>query len=357
MLALASAALLVCVAAAAPAQEAPGEPRPAPDEEPLFSIGSPIGPLEYRAARGFRFGDTGLNLGGFTTFEFDRNEGEKANFEIDAVSLLALFQPVDWLRAFSEIEIGDLMAYEWEGGPPESDVNVEAKRLYGDLLFRESLNLRYGKFQTPVGRWNLVPAEPFVWTAIEPAFTELAFEEHVTGPSLFGSFHPAAGSLDYWVYGQVHDGLDTESSPDPADYTVGGRVEFGSAVRDWSLGASLLSVKVDGDWSHLGGLDGEWQIDRLRLTGELTVGLGDVGERQLVDVYLQGVYRLAGGFHLVGRYERFDPGGSRDDAHIFDVGAAWIPFPFLHLKATYRLTDEQSEEVRRGINASISVVF
>jgi len=41
----------------------------AEDARAVFSLG----PLDYRAARGIRFGDSGLTLGGFATFELSRD--------------------------------------------------------------------------------------------------------------------------------------------------------------------------------------------------------------------------------------------------------------------------------------------
>lgn len=349
---------LVCgPLAAARAQDTAAAPEPSPDESPVFSIDSPIGRFAYRAGRGLQFGDTGLTVGGFTSLEFDREEGRSGELEIDGVNFLVLLQPVDFFRGFAEIEVEEVFSVQTDGDGPDSHANVEAKRLYGDLLFAEAATLRVGKFQTPVGRWNLVPAEPFVWTAIEPVLTEVVFDEHQTGAALTGSFHPGDGTLDYWVYGQAVDPLDPDSDPEPGDHSVGGRLEFGRALEGWSVGASTLATEKNGDWSYLGGLDAEWQIGRLGLTSEFVVQEGEVEDRDVWAVYLQGVFELVPTLYAVGRYEHFDPSGSRDDSNLFDLGGAWIPVPWIHFRASYRFADEQTDEVRRGVSASISVVF
>lgn len=358
--AVAALALLLALATGphpALAQDPVESPEPSPDETPLFSFDSPLGPFAYRAGRGLQFGDTGLNIGGFTSIELDRQEGRSGELEIDGINFLVLLQPWDFFRGFAEIEVSEVFSLETDGDGPESDPNVEAKRLYGDLLFAEPANLRFGKFQTPIGRWNLVPAEPFVWTAIEPVLAEIVFDEHQTGAALFGSFHPGDGTFDYWVYGQTIDPLDPDSDPDPADHSAGGRVQFGRSLDGWSLGASFLSTEKDGDWSHLGGLDAEWQIGRLGLTSEFVIQEGDIEDRDVWAVYLQGVFEVVPTLYAVGRYEHFDPSGWDDDSNVFDLGAAWIPVPWVHFRASYRLTDEQTDEIRRGVSASISVVF
>jgi hypothetical protein len=327
-------------------------------EQPLFSIGSPIGPFEYAPGRGLRVGNTGLNIGGFTTVEFDKEESEHGELEVDALSLLVLFEPNQYIRGFAELEIGELLAWETQRNSVDVDVQFEIERLYFDLRVGDPLNLRMGKFQTPIGRWNLVPAEPFVWTAEEPAFVEVMFDEHTTGGSLLGSTAAGGGTLDYWVYSAFFDPLYSEEDPETADHSVGGRLQYGQGVANsWSVGSSFLATEINADWSFLGGVDAEVRWERLLLTSEFMMQQGRIADRDLWDFYVQGVLEVVPTFHLVGRYEHHDPSGRMEDADIGDVGFAWIPKPWIHFKATYRFTDKQTEEVRRGVSASFSLVF
>jgi hypothetical protein len=326
-------------------------------EDPLFEVDTPVGPLSYALGRGLSVGNTGLHVGGFTTLELDREDGKPGELELDALNFLVLLEPNDYVRAFMELEIGDLFVWKTNSRDVDSNPTSQFKRLYMDLIISEALVLRGGKFQTPIGRWNLVPAEPFVWTAEAPAFFEVAFEEHQTGGSVQGSTHPFGGTLDYWVYGQFIKALDPEGDPEPADHSVGGRLQFGRAVQQWSVGTSFLATEIGGQWSYLGGIDAELRFGPLLLTSEAMVEQGAIGERDLWDYYVQGVLDVFPTFHLVARYERIDRKGRSEDAHIGDFGIAWIPKPYIHLRTSYRVTDKQTEEVRRGLSVSLSFIF
>ena len=333
-----------------------------PTDEPLFSVDSPVGAIEYVAGRGLHLGDTGLTIGAFTTLEIDREEGKPASIELDGVNLLGLFEPLPWLRGFAEVEVGHILSIQTDGDV-DSDVQVDVERLYGDLVYRDALNARFGKFQTPIGRWNLVPAEPFVWTASEPVLVETAFDEHQTGGALFGSFFPGSDTLGYWLYGQFLDPLDPSDDPPPSDYSVGGRLEYGGAIEDWSLGGSFLAFERNDEWSYLGGLDGLLRIGGLELQSEFVIVEGDQPERDQWGIYVQAVHGL-GGLHpglrnvyAVGRYEHFAPSGWSQDSDIFDLGVAWLPVQFLNLKLGYRFATHESDQVRRGLTASVSVLF
>lgn len=274
---------------------------------------------------------------------------------------LVLWEPLDSARAFAELEIGPVFTWEPSTGELSSDPEFSIERLYGEVSGGDALNVRIGKFQTPVGIWNLVPAEPFTWTATNPVVVEEAFAEHQTGAALFGSLYPGGSTVEYSVYGQFLDPLHPdEESP---DRSVGGRLRLSGARSDRSVGASFLASKLDGRWNRLFGLDAFWSRGPLEVQGELAIVRGDVPGRNLQGVYLQAAYHLGArvaclrGLRLVGRYERFDPAGSAGPSHIGNLGVTWMPRPVLHLKVGGQLVDEPSERAPRGVFASVSVVF
>lgn len=361
--ALVAASFAFALPGSAAAQYAIPEPG---SDLPFFSLDSPIGAIEYVSARGLRVGDTGLTLGGFASLELDRQEGGPALFEIDGVNFLVLYEPFDFLRGFAEIELGRLLSVQTDRDGVRSDPDAEIERLYGDLSPNDAMNLRIGKFLTPVGRWNLVPAEPFVWTANEPEIVETAFDEHQTGGAFFGSVYPGSHNVSYWLYGQFMDPLDPSDDPLPSHRSLGGRLEFGDALGNWSIGASVLASEKNDDWSYLGGLDALLQLGPVELMSEFDIREDTRPKDDSEDlwgVYLQGVVdvgRLVSplrGLYAVGRYEHYDANDPLEDADLWDVGLTWLPVPWVNIKATYRFTDHPTEDVRRGLSASFSIVF
>ncbi len=342
---------------AAPAS-AVAAPESNADDRPAFSIG----PLEYRPARGFRFGDSGLTLGGFTTFELERPDGEPAEIALDGINFLALYEPVDSFRVFGELEVGDLASWETSGGPVESSPDANFERLYAEYSHSDAFNVRVGKFLTPVGQWNLAPAEPFVWTPTQPAILEFGLDEHQTGVEVFGSLYREKRVVRYWVYGQVVDAFDVESDELPAERSAGARLEVGDARGVWTLGGSLLASKLGGAWTTTGGVDAKWRGERLELSSELLFSGGDIPGRDLWGAFVEAAYPLdrlspkLAKLYLVGRVEHFDPDGA-EAVQLLDFGLTWLPKEWLNLKAGYRAAIHDQADASDGVKITISVIF
>ena len=337
-----------------------------PQPEPPTSAGDAtysLGAIDYRPARGIRFGDSGLTIGGFATFEFAALEDAADQFALDGPNFLMLYEPIDKLRFFAEVEVGDLFTWV-PGDAVESDATATFERLYAEYSVSDALSFRFGKFQTPVGHWNLAPAEPFVWTPTQPVTLESGLgEESLTGATIFGSFYPKKRVVNYWVFGQFTDSFDLESDEDSQDRAVGGRIEYGEAQGAWLVGSSLLASAKRGRWSTLVGVDAKLRVgERLELSSELAVSSGDIPGRDFLGVFLEAAYPLdalspvLAKVYAVGRIEHFDPSPGTD-AQIADVGFTWLPKEWLVLKASYRFSTHDVPQVERGLLLTMSVLF
>ncbi|HEU4427685.1 MAG TPA: hypothetical protein VFT98_02935 [Myxococcota bacterium] len=366
-LGVALAAALAGTAAFAEQEPEPPATEPAAAEEAAAAASAKPAysflPLDYTPARGVTFGSSGLTIGGFSTFELERPDREETELALDSVNFLVLYEPVDSLRFFGELEVGDLFSWESGSEEVESDPNAFFERLYAEYGASDALNFRFGKFQTPVGRWNLTPAEPFTWLATGPAIVEEGFDEHQTGVAIHGSFYPEKRVVSYWVYGQVIDAFDAESDDDPADRSVGGRLEYGDARGAWSFGASLLGSKKDGEWAATGGVDAKLRIgERLELSSEALVSGGDVPGRDYWGAFVEAAYPLdqlspkLAKLYLVGRVEHFDLSGA-EAVQLVDFGLTWLPKDWLNLKVGYRAAIENAGDLNDGLKLSFSVLF
>lgn len=349
-------AALVLIVSPARADEPPRPEVPQPEVAPIPLLDTPVGDLAYHPGRGFRLGDTGLTLGGFATLGADRREGNRGRVRLDAFDLFLFLDPTPYLHLFSDLSFDHVLELDDKGNSGALQTETTVQRLYGDYNWNDQLNVRIGKFLTPVGRWNQVPAEPLVWTASRPVVTDRPFATHTAGGALYGSVFPGGGSLSYTVYGQFFESFADRTQAHPADESGGVRFDY-SSLAGWSVGASYIAFDRKEHWNHLGGVDGLWQRGRFELSGEFLAGQGDPDAKRVVGLYLQGVAELVARIYAVGRYEYYDPSPADPALNMFDFGLAWRPVSFLIFKADYRVQDRTSSLVPAGFQASASILF
>jgi hypothetical protein len=348
-------ALALGLAAVAAAAEAPSVS--SPDEVAAIALPSPVGALTYTPGRGLHLGDTHLTLGGYSNVNLTRDEGGPANLALDDLSLFVTWDPLPRIHLFSELEFEDLVEVDDHGNGGTNAWDFIAERLYGDFTLTDQVGFRVGKFLTPVGRWNVIHAQPLVWTTSRPLATLLPFDPHTTGAMLYGSAPAPAGGLGYSLYGQFTDQLDPSVEPQLAQRSGGARLEY-TAWPGWSVGASYLAflarqrrgLPID-RWEHLAGLDALYRRGPLEVMGEFA------WERDQWGLYLQASLEVLPHIFAVGRYEYFDQPAPFPAVHIGVAGIDWAPRPYLLFKSEYLFSDHRAEESPPGFKSSVAVLF
>jgi len=162
-----------------------GRPRPAWLIAALALAGSVLAAAPargYELGMGYPLPWLGIVAGGYATLRAGDLEDISGKAALEDLSLF-LSGPIRprW-RYFTELELGDPVVWQ-DGGPTIADGEFHVERLYLDHNLTPRTTLRLGKFLTPVGRWNLIHAEPLVWSIFRPLTTASAFPRNAN-PSL-----------------------------------------------------------------------------------------------------------------------------------------------------------------------------
>ena len=343
---LAAVVFFTCASPAAPADTYPS----GAEKPPVVSLPTPIGEVAYTPGRGLHVGDTRLTLAGYGSVNLLHDEGGPTTARVENVDLFVIWDPVSRVHLFSEIDMVD------QESPREERRTFLTDRLFGDFSGFDWLNLRVGKFLTPVGRWNVIHARPLVWTTSRPLVTRLPFDPYVTGAMLFGSRYPRAGTLTYSLYGQFTNNFDVEPAPQPQDRAVGGRLEYAS-LGGWSVAGSYLAFTDAGRWRHLTGLDTLWRRGPFELWGEFAFQEPARGPGRQWGLYVQPVMEVVRRVYLIARYEYYDQPAPERAVNIGVLGLAYKPWPFVVLKGEYLFADRRAEESPPGVKSSFTVLF
>lgn len=295
----------------------------------------------YRPGGGYRFGDSGLALGGYATADGEWLE-HKNHYSSVAANLFVFYSPVSFARLFADLEIPT-------GG---------FERVHLEASLNDAVNLRVGKLLTPFGRWNVSHIEPLVWTASEPLLVETVFDDTVSGAMLHGTLFPSGGALSYSVYGSLFEPINADSDEAVAERLAGGHLEWAS-LYGWTVGASWVASQLDdGHWNNLAGVDWLWQPNpRFELSGEILAGRGSRHPDTLSGGYIQAAIETFPKLHAVFRYEHFAPENASQTVNLYDAGLAWVPLSFLRVKLDYLHTDRTVSPAEPGVRASLSFLF
>ncbi|MCC7411124.1 MAG: hypothetical protein IT495_05785 [Gammaproteobacteria bacterium] len=316
--------------------------------------------------------DRRLQLGGYLTLRFRDLDGEQARFDLRDASLFVNWKPAERWLVFSELELENAITVDDDRGVDVGDAEAALERLYVEYGARSWLNLRAGKFLTPVGRWNQLHADPLVWTVSRPLVTTLAFANQATGVAAHGVIPVQGGnSIDYIIYVDDSQALDpaaekgaTEDIALPGfsnvfDNAAGAQLRYHFWGDQAELGISYANVDIRDrrERNHLTGVDGRVRWHGAEFTSELVYRASEGREESEWGAYAQVVVPVVDHVFGVFRYERYDGSRSYTRVRVATLGLAWRPRSPLVFKLEYRTGDDNERVAPSGVLASFGIMF
>jgi len=314
---------------------------------------------DYHLGQGLRLGDSGLTLGGYGSARYEILHDRKPQFTLSALSFFLSWDTGTRVRFFSELKFEDVTLTKSQQAFNRRSNSFEIERLYADVYLSEIATLRVGKFLTPIGRWNLIHADPLVWTTSRPLITFLSFAPNTAGGMLYGSLSPLGKDLDYSLYLEVTDDPDADQSEGPFNEVAGVHVSTHWGLAEWGVSyAHFVREAERNREQHLFGADFFWTQNHIEVTGEFLYRVGkNAGEGNEWGLFAQGVVPLTTKLFVVGRYEYFDPRGPFSGMHLWVAGLAFRPLSPLVIRAEYNLAHGNSARVPQGFSASVALLF
>lgn len=327
----------------------------------------------YYLGQGLYFPQQALRVGGYADIHFYGLDNRRSALSVEDLSLFLTKDIGTHWKLFAETELGDALIVNSQHASTH-DVNIDFERLYADYRANGAVTLRFGKFLTPIGQWNLVHADPLVWTVSRPLTTTSAFSRHAAGAMMYGTVTVHNDDLDYWLFADDSKALAFPRSHDLAftDYgasstlrndflhAIGGQFLYHMLDDRLSLGASYVSYELKSPQQQyrLVGLDFGWSSRYIELSGEGIYRTGSSpGVADEYGGYLQTVIPLPRHLYVVGRYERYKIPLPNQIVTLRTFGLDYRPFASIALKLEYRVGNHNAGLAPNGWLASIGVLF
>jgi len=298
----------------------------------------------------------GFSLGGYSSAGVQLHPGGHAEAALNEVSLILNWDGGGRLRAFAEFEVEKPLFWEEGESLTTDDAYFDVERLYADYSLSGSVNLRAGRFLTPIGRWNLIHAAPLVWTSLRPAATYRLFPLAVNGAMLHGAIPWGEAAVEYAAYAEAVRDQTDDPGEVPFEHTRGLRVNYSGT---FELGLSLAAFRRQEPGQaryQMLGLDFYKSWSGYELSGELYQAFEHGDQRDSGGGYLQGVAPLGNRWYAVGRLESLrEPGQGAEGRWL--LGAAWRRNNAQVLKLEYVGGREAHPHMPRGLVASYAILF
>lgn len=282
-----------------------------------------------------------------------------ARVGLDRVSLIGSWQSRQAWSGLLELELKNLVRLQ-PGNSSADEGRPVLERAYLDYARSDALQLRAGKFLTPIGRWNSLHAAPLTWTTSRPLITEDTFPTNATGAMLRGVLPIRGQALEWAAWASPGEELFPEARAKTFNEAYGLRL-----IQDlgpyWQLGLSLADYEEAGDPTRktLYSADFRFAAKGWELSGEFAHRvLSRTTQRADEEgLYLQAVAPLSPRWFLVLRHESFDSAGALDDLHLTLGGLTLRWSRSLVGKLEYRRATENAAGVPEGWLGSLAVLF
>lgn len=327
----------------------------------------------YELGQGVNFPQLGVNIGGYLSLRYRDVEDAPSSLSLKDLSLLLSADLSARINVFAEAEIGEALSIT-QDGVDSAAAEFEFERLYVDYRARPEATFRLGKFLTPVGRWNLIHADPLVWTVSRPLATSVSFARQATGAMLYGAIPLGDDGVDYSVFVDDTDVLDPEQQEELAymdanpavtavgafDHAAGAHVSYHLLDDRLSLGASYMNYRMADlrETKDLYGVDVFWDLHGVELSSEWVYrhSRGDA-EPEERGGFVQAVVPVAGQVYAIGRYEHYATAVQSERVEIETLGLTYRPHRAVSLKLEYRDGDHNRLVAPSGWLASLAVLF
>lgn len=312
----------------------------------------------YELGRGLPLGDSGVTVGGYATARYDDVRGRDSRLTADHLSLMLWWEGSGRFKFFSEADLEEGFATRRAGADEERFLALE--RFYLDYAFSDSVNIRLGKYLTPIGRWNQIHADPLVWTTSRPMVTQAVFPLTATGGMVQGTLSLGGREMDYAVFLSAGTELRRKPAEDPFSEARG--VHLNLPVSDaLQVGLSVADFEQEstrGQRKRLAGVDFMWSRQRWEITGEGIYRRSSEGATQAEKGgFVQIVAPLGGRLYAVARVEALRLAATDKTSRNWVAGLNYRYNRALSLKAEVVGGSHLQEGTPEGFLASLSVLF
>ena len=309
---------------------------------------------EYELGNGYKIENLPIYVGGYFAVDY-RKKDEQDRYRIDDIAFLS-YGGNNTLSYMLELESKELYKRVEDTGMTSTseDHKLYVERLYVDYRISDYYSLRFGKFNSPIGFWNLIPVNVLRDTTSNPFTTQIIFPRFTTGvDASYSLFNESLLQANLMI--QDNASIDHEYN----NYNVRKHYAFGVSREGenytfkLSGGYFTLREKQPAGDDHLYLLASiKYEHDRYQLLAE--VGVQKFNSQKNYASYVQSSYRFDDKHTGVLRFESYKDAALKENDSMAIVGYIYRPIYPVSFKAEYQ---QHKRNIQNQMILSFSVLF
>ncbi|MDD3476444.1 MAG: hypothetical protein PHI38_06215 [Sulfurimonas sp.] len=303
------------------------------------------GDEEYQLGKGTQVGSLPFYVGGYFSLDYKHTD-DIDRYRVDDIAILG-YGNYEKFSYMAEFEFKEYYVKTYENGvkTTEKDNKLYTERLYLDYNLDENYMFRVGKYNSPIGFWNLLPINVLRETTSNPITSSIIFPKFTTG---LGSSYLSYGEGELKIDAilQHNDGIDAEYNNYKIDRHYGFGISYSIDDYTFKLNSgyfnNLTDNRVNEDLYYML-LSAKYESEKYQFLTE--VGSQKSKSQYTTDyaLYVQGLYRFTEQHIGVIRVESYEQSinPTSDDMLIF--GYTYRPLYPIAIKSEYQFHSKSSQ--------------
>ena len=301
----------------------------------------------YTLGEGLQVGELPIYIGGYFSTDIKATD-DYQQYRLDDIALLS-YGSYEKLSYMAEAEFKEFYTYikTPDSSFTKKDTALHTERLYLEYAFDENFMGRAGKYNSPIGFWNMVPVNVLRDTSSNPKSLDILFPRFTTG--LLGSYthYGESSTLQVDAIVQHNDDIDPDYNNYKADDHYGLGITY--SVDDLSLKLNLgtfnsLSESYLQKRLSYALVSLLYEKDDFKIMSEFGSQRAKEGYTTEYAGYLQGVYYITSQHAAIIRLETYKDKSIAMQDNLSIFAYTYRPLYPVAFKFEYQLDSAQEDE-------------
>ncbi len=319
----------------------------------LLFITALLKAAEYKIGSGIQVGKLPVYAGGYITIDQISRSDNYNRLRIDDIAFIT-YGDYGHFSYLTELEIKNGYVKEWgKRDRTKTNMRLNIERLYLNYTHDDKIEINLGKFNTPVGYWNLTPIGVLRDSASNPYLAYILYPRYTTGIQISYEDHLNNGNA-YTLMVQNSNDLDDNYNNIIVDrHNIIGIEHIGEEI-SYKANIGYFRTTSNEDFYYFL-LSLLYEKERYKISAEYGARRDNSRWSVPYAFYTQGVYYLAPKHDLIARLESYkiDEGAKRHE-NIGVIGYTYRPISPMTYKIEYQLRSYTNES---QFKLSFSILF